>query len=787
MLRANGTLAGAIAPVPVDTIPLGWCTGGQVAADGTEILRCDVQGGWRKLPGASKWDLACSALTMLPAERKLYDLGCYDAAIAWSNADFAAMITMGRLKLCSNFKSAMTFRNVAALPDFVVNGTNSHGANSPTRMYQSHMEFDPARPQTLWVGLNDRAGVIKFDNVDALQAATPATIGAAEIPAPVPGWGKCIAFDRSSGITGGKTNTLYIHSAGTANLYKINQISGAITVIAGAPAICRQLRVNPVSGVVIAIDSAGQPRRWTAAGGWTNPVCGWTAGEFTDVVFHPTDGGKAWLVFYAGQIAYSSDGGQNFGTINSNPFSHANPPFSRQEDVPIVQFALADSLAASCGWINPVSGALCVPNGLGYSLIETPPTTTNTFVYKGLAKGICNFVGITVLTVPATGKSFVIGHDKAILAPYSRGDWTTPPPRHGPHNEYGLSHANSADFAADNPNHIILSTQALDRKATPEIDPTTVWHSLDAGATDYAPWPAQPSFIDAPGDVNDIVQHPSNVAMGTSGNAIMVGQSGGAGMRVMFSANYGAWTPVDFGSAAINAAVRDFPIMRNWRFSTRVLAADKERPNTFYLYIVGLLANDGTPHAQDAALKGVWRLVINPQAGTCTAARVHAKRISETWAGAGGSFAVDTYHCKLVLGPGGSAWFTAGQNSSEETKNPTLLSFTANIDQADSWNNLPAAPTECRALMLGAAAPGASYPAVAVYAEHDGHFVCTNFDPVSRSGTWQLLPDPPSGVLDMPIGGDGDRAMFGSFAFTGGNTGLTMATEYRASLGQRAG
>ncbi len=760
MLNRNGKLVGSIQATPADTIPIGLMTGGEIAADGTKFVRCDMQGGWRLLPGDDRWLLTVSSKTIEEKDILFEGIGCYEVAVAPSDANFAAQIAMTRLFVCNNFKSpAPQFVRVKALEDLIDrNGNNTHGANDggPARHEQRHMAFDPARPQSLWIGLRDRPGVIWCDNVDALGGARLRTIGADTIPAPKMS-GKCIAFDPASGISGGRTSQLYVHVTGFPVLFRISQNTGAITRIEGAPVHCRHLRVHPVSGAVFVIDTlaGGIVRRFTDQDGWTTPRT--NGRNLSDVMPHPTDARKVWAIMESGQLIASTDGGLSFSNYTVGIFAKGNiPPFTHVSDVALAQSITVDYFFNSGGQIDPATGHLWMWNGLGVSYVENPPLDSQPFVFKGKAKGIHNVVGYTCQIEPTTGRVDLSCMDISYLR-YERKQLTVSPHGKGP-NERGIRHSSTSDYASDAPEYVILQSNAQ------------VFHSYDAGKN-WSLVPNQPKFP----------TFTANIACGTMGNAITIGPGEGKFM-VQYMAGFGEWREVDFGSPALNEASRQVHWVHAYFLAREILKADKEHPNRFYAYCVGHIESNGQRHPQDSELKGIWRFDI--VGSECRARRVYKSRISALTLPDGLAFGIDFWAAKLVLGPKGTAFFTPGGNSRESQRNPVFMYFTPDIEDPNGWMALPNFPTEVRTFLIGAAAPGARYPTLMMRSEHDGYFECADFDPSSpkKASCIFRFKHAPNGILDVPIGGDGDGGYYGRFVFTGGNTGIVLATDYRATI-----
>lgn len=775
MLRADGTLAGSIIEVPSPVTPLGFITGGSIAADGTKFARSDVQGGWRLLPGADRWELMVSA-NVIPADQITFrGIGCWDVAVARSDATRAAMFTMAGLFVSTNFKAPIVATNGAGGVRFNrvtglgaagllvdANGYPTHGANDPSRTYQRHMEFDPANADSLWISRRDQAGLTEVTNLGGGAAATVTHKFAAQIPAPDPAWGSSIAFDRSSAVIGGKTSRIFVHVSGVAKLFVIDQIAATVSEITGAPAYVRQLRVNPVSGVVMAIDHpAGAVWRYAPGVGWTTPTTQYT--NISGIGFDTVDPQVVRVVFTAGQLAGSTDGGVTFSNFTPGGFPgtvNDPPPFDRQEDIPLLEWTDQNYLANGGFEMDPTNNSLWFWTGIGVSYVLAPPTGDQRFVYRGLSKGIGNLVGVSVSVEPTTGDIDLACHDRPMLS-FRRADPSTLPLTHGPNNDLPILHATTSDYAFDNPNYRIFMANS------------TVYHSYDRGVTwtALAYQPINTSFT-------------ANIACGTVGNAMMLGVSD-TDRTPQFCADFGPWQTVDFGSATLNSAAAVVRWNAAYFLARQVLVSSKEVANRFYAYCIGETNPANLAAASHAAIRGVWRFDI---AGSiCTATRVYDKLLSDLAPNTADdvAYAVDYWNAKLTLGPGGSAFFTPGQNDKEFAENPVPMFFTPNIDAPNSWIYLaPPWPTEVRTIEIGAAAPGALYPALLLHSEQHGYYLCTDFNPAQPlSATWQLLfKYPQSGVIDLPIGGAGDGGMFGRFYFSGGNTGIVLTTDYRHAV-----
>ena len=118
---------------------------------------------------------------------------------------------------------------------------------------------------------------------------------------------------------------------------------------------------------------------------------------------------------------------------------------------------------------------------------------------------------------------------------------------------------------------------------------------------------------------------------------------------------------------------------------------------------------------------------------------------------------------KHVLGQTGHMFFSSGINGT----NPFVFTN-------DGWTSLftvNANFTQVGTFAIGAAYPGQSYPAIlalGIYAGVYGYYLCKDFNPATRAGTW-VLQTYPQGPLTAPKDIGGDPATPGLFvAFTTG-------------------
>jgi hypothetical protein len=268
--------------VPLNTwLPLkmgggGYVTGIDINPDGTKLVRTDTYGAY--LWTGSQWQQLVTQSAM-PAANFGYAPpsginqnglgnggGVYEISSAPSNSSVIYMAYAGQIFKSTNKGSTFT---LTAFPSATMYSNNS------AQRYTGHkLAIDPANPSIVYAGSDNNGLWFTINGGTSWTQVSSSVIPTASNDPSGNPTGYRIAFDPSSGTTGGATNRIYVNNS--AGLYVSVNAGSSWSLVASSPTGCQHMVVAPTGGVVWLVDgyAPNDTNLWSYTGGtagtWTN-------------------------------------------------------------------------------------------------------------------------------------------------------------------------------------------------------------------------------------------------------------------------------------------------------------------------------------------------------------------------------------------------------------------------------------------------------------------------------------------------------------------------------------
>jgi len=482
-----------------------------------------------------------------------------------------------------------------------------------------------------------------------------------------------IAFDRSSTVTGGRTQGIYIYIPGYG-VYRSTNAGASWSLMAGTSTFTPgSMKVSPLNGYVHlagwagGLDAAGIAntyRRWNGST-WSAP-----GATFKTTAISPHNAGHLYGIDAGGGTYFSSDSG---GTWTSQALSTVTP-------VNIGWIANTDNYFKSNGDIEFQKNInrLWMADGIGMAYVDNPPTNGSSINWLEAGAGVENMIS-GMMGVTPNGTLIGGVHDREGFVIPKAQIGLAYPARPAITSSFG--HGGSFDWAPEDPNFIVGCNYV------PNDNSQSIGgYSTDNGVT----WHAMPGSI--------ISQHGGIGA----GNIIALSktvfvQRCQANGPVIWTKDSGlTWTTLSYGGGSN----RGMPL---YYATARFLVRDPYTANRFYLYQPDDDVSNSDPNI--VASRGCWQFDYNTGTQTMSVTRKRS-----TWI----TGPVDYFHGQLVpYGPG--KWlFTSGDGASGVRYSADSMATWTDVVATD-----PVFGTGTMGMLLGlACGPGispASPPAVLVY------------------------------------------------------------------------
>ncbi|MES2289271.1 MAG: hypothetical protein V4530_05985 [Pseudomonadota bacterium] len=519
---------------------------------------------------------------------------------------------------------------------------------------------------------------------------------------------KVMCWDRSSGVDGatGRMNRYFVHTPGTAKLFSVNNVTGAVTVINNAPIAVQNIDVHAATGVVMMTSFSttavpSEVHRYAPAGSITKSTA---PGGLVGIACHHSDGNKVFAAHGAGRRCGSADGGLTFSDLSADYGGGKSVNLIEDADWVTNSYTSVQYMANGCLVWMPYYNRLCLPDGVSVYFSQTnPPADATAATWYGFAKGIKNMVGAGIALSPDELEVLGACHDRPLWSFVQLADGTFAVPTQV-YPDTQFSHANNADFAIDNPQYSAFVRSGGE-----------VW-SRSARTVAYSLAATQPTVGFTAGVL----------AISNAGTEVVSGQSVDGSWRPQFRFNFGAWAKVDFGSAPINAEFDNAHLYNVYSFNRKHLVADKNNPGDFYIQV----------WAQDPSaslIAGYWRIRINMTTGVQTATRLRAGNLSDLLTPPNG-LNFDYYNCQLevVTGFPNVHLYVTGPGDNEAADEAERR-FLCSLNGGSAWFALTNLPAEPVTFCLGKPAPGKTFPTIYFFCENAGFYKCEDFNPTSQA------------------------------------------------------
>lgn len=318
----SGFFFGAIASTASPswtTLPIG--PGGNIlgvsfATDGTSVCRTDTGGAYVNTPVSRVWKQLITTASFPSVDATL--LGSYDAStgkafggvyaveLAPSNSSRIYLYNCNGDVFRSDDKGNSFIKTAFSNTSVAVNGQTDSG-------WDSRIAVDPQNPNIVLVG-TPTSGL--FHSINSGGLFTKRT----DVANATSNGSHMIAFDKSSTVSGGSMQGIYVSSYGTGVYHSTNGgVNWTLLNSTGMPTLVKKL-VCHLDGTVyvIANDSTNNVYKY-ASGTWSTltPVSIWGGNSIQAIACDPNNSSRVLVLCGGGNISESSDKGVTWSNTNA--------------------------------------------------------------------------------------------------------------------------------------------------------------------------------------------------------------------------------------------------------------------------------------------------------------------------------------------------------------------------------------------------------------------------------------------------------------------------------------
>jgi 20S proteasome alpha/beta subunit len=678
----------------------GFVTGIDISNNGTKVVRTDTNGAY--IWNGTQWQQLVTS-TSMPASivGSGTGTGVYEIQVAANNPNVMYMAYEGYVFSSTNGGTTWTQTSFAQV---------NESSNDEQRMNGQKMAIDPNNPNVVYVGTPQNGMFVSTNGGATWQSVSAVPVSGTNSNGEYPGI-TGILFDPSSGVTGGKTNTIYASSYGNG-VYKSTNGGASWSRLSGGPTDVEYAAISS-TGVYYAV-STGNTDLWRYANGaWTellnNPNWG-----IQSVAVDPSNPNHVVYLTASGMFNQSFDGGTTWsGLFNQVEVS---------TDIPWLAYANGGTWMTIGGTaFDPSTGQLVTTSGTGVWTATVPAagTSPTNIVYNDQSAGIDQLVANDII-VPTSGHPVLANWDFGF---FYVTDPNSYPTSHGPTTDFAAGW--SLDYASSNPSFVVGIS---DWGGT-----ETSGYSTDGGQT----WTRFASV--AP----------------TANGTYMGGTIAASTTQNFIWAPAGATQPFYTLDGGVSWHAITLPGVTSWDgfepssyLTTRVVTADRVQANTFYLYFPG--------DASQGQGSGVYKTTNGGQTWT----QVYSGLITD--------WSYWNNELESVPGQAGNLFFTGGIQGTFNAASPdTNEAFKRSTDGGVTWTTVPNV-LEVLTFGFGAAAPGQTYPSIYIVGWVNN--VYGIWQSSNNAQSWTQIGTYPGGNLDQITTISGDPGIYGQVyvGFSGG-------------------
>lgn len=611
----------------------GWLTGLDMSAEGsTRVVRTDTYGAY--VWDSGQWKQLVTATSMPAADVGVEkNAGVYEIRVAPGSPSRLYMSYRGFVYR-SNDRGAHWVRTSFAQV--------SMDPNDSYRTFGQKMAVDPANPDVVYVGTPQNGLFVTFDGGVNWQRVTTVPVAS---NAGVTG----IAFDASSGTTGGRTRTLYASSYGSG-VWRTTDAGSSWAGLSGGP--------NTVNHAVVAADSLFYA---TSNDGIPNAVWRLTAGAWQLITPPERQYWHSVMVdpFNPARVIAATDGGAlNQSQDRGASWSGMVWTVNRQAtDIPWLAWTNENYMSNGDIRFDPTTpNTLWFAEGIGV-WTTTVSTSLTSITWSSQSVGIEQLVA-NAIAAPPGGQPVVASWDRPLF--YSANPDVFPA-QHGPNNANSIVMGWQVDYASTNPSFLAAVADWWGVELS--------GYSADGGQT-WTRFPTMPAWWPAaPGMGTLAASTPDNLVWAPSNKK-----------APYYTKDRGlTWQKVSLpGVPDTEAGWTGL----HWAYylNRHIVAADRVNAGTFYMY--------HTPNGLYRSTDGgsSWTLV---------------------WAGEIAPFSGYNAKLKSVPGKAGHLFFTAGQQSGAVPSG----AFMRSTNGGATWSAV-ANVLEVYAFGFGKEASAGNYPTI---------------------------------------------------------------------------
>lgn len=639
---SGGTVV--VDPVPTDTWkPIdigagGYLTGIDIAPDGTMVVRTDTYGAY--IWNGTQWQQLVTS-TSMPASFTApgSGLGVYEIQIAPSDSNVLYMMYDGYVFRSSNKGATWTQTSFSPVTE---------NPNDPYRIDGQKMAVDPNNPNVVYVGTPQKGLFVTTNGGVTWQKVTAVPGSQTDSNGIYPGI-TGIQFVKGSGVTGGKTNTIFASSYGNG-VYESTDGGATWIKTSGGPSDVEHAVVSN-TGAYYAVGNDGTSLWRYANGSWTellsNAVKGGVGGNgIQAVAIDPFNASHIVVATPSGILDQSFDGGATWQGLDWNMSLQAS-------DVPWLSSVGNYMSIGDISFDPKVPGKLWASDGIGvWNTILPQNFRTTPITWNSQSVGIEQLVANEII-VPEGGKPVLASWDRPF---FYVNDPSSYPTSVGTPGQSKFAAGWSIDYASSNPSFVVGIADWWNNEES--------GYSTDGGKT----WQTFPNELPQKTIGGSIAAStPTNIIWAPAdGVAPYYTLDGGVTWKQVVLPGVTDWSNFDFA----------------YYLDRRTVTADRVLPNTFYMYYVGS-TNSGVYRSTD---------------GGVTWTEVFAGQISP----------ISGFNAKIEAVPGeaGNLFFTGGRQSG-----PSNEQFFQSSDGGSTWKAV-ANVTNVTCFGFGASPTAGGYPSI---------------------------------------------------------------------------